>query len=184
MEVPDLPEEPMIERHVPQSEPLRPVQAAPKTVAQMVQEAPGPNLDQIQLPAEAAKQQLVKGDGTPDFAAIFSQAGVPSVAFGADEALQVIASLPPELPMDVKRKTVGATLGAMGKAMGITTDTVVVDAGRKVAALSSFSDQITAQSQQYQQSLELQIAQLKAQIADCESKVLQTKEKLQRVVKL
>ncbi|HWD41368.1 MAG TPA: hypothetical protein VG944_21165 [Fimbriimonas sp.] len=155
-----------------------------RTVEQVVQQSPGPNLDQIQVPAEAAKQPQLTADGTPDFAAIFSQAGVPSGPFGADEALQVINSLPADLPLDLKRKTVAATLTAMGKAMGVATDTIVADASRKIAALTSFTDQLTAQTRSYQQSVEQRIADLKAQIAECETKITQTNDKLTNVVKL
>ena len=154
---------------------------APRTVEQVVQQAPGPNLDQIQVPAEVVKQPLLMGDGTPDFGAIYSQAGVPQAVFGADEAHQVIGSLPVELPLDVKRKTVGATLTAMGKAMGVTTDTVVADASRKIAALSSFAEQLAGQTHQYQQSVEQKIVDLKSQIADCEGKVSETNAKLAKV---
>lgn len=158
-------------------------QATPvRTVEEVVRQAPGPNLDQIQTPTETAKAPPIGADGKPDFKAIFDLSGVPTVGFGADEALQVINSLPPDLPINVKRTTVGATLGAMGKAMGVSTDSVVADASRKIAALASFTDQITAQTQQYQGLIQQKIGELKAQIADFEQKSAEAEAKRKGVV--
>ena len=156
---------------------------SPRTVEDVVKQAPGPNLDQIQTPPDTAKAPPLAADGSPDFGAIYSQSGVPSVSFGADEALQVINSLPADLPMDIKRKTVGATLSAMGKAMGVTTDSVVADASRKIAALNSFTDQLTKQTNAYQGMIEQKITELKAQIAECESQHAKATSKLATVVK-
>jgi len=154
-----------------------------RTVADVVKLAPGPNLDQIQTPADTAKTPPYNSEGVPDFKAIYASSGVPAVPFGADEALQVINSLPADLPIDVKRKTVGATLSAMGKAMGVTTDSVVADASRKIAALTSFTEQITAQTNQYQGMIEQKIADLKKQIADCDAQHAEATDKLTKVVK-
>jgi len=163
---------------------VEPEPAPVRTVAQVVQQSPGPNLSEIKVPEDTPTQPLISPDGTPDFSAIFTKAGVPSVAFGAEEALQVMGSLPADLPIDLKRKTVSATLSAMGKATGIGTDSIVADASRKIAALNSFSEQLSAQTAAYQQSIELRIADLKAQIADCETKIADTKQKLVKVVQL
>ena len=155
----------------------------PRTVEDVVKQAPGPNLDQIQTPADTAKTPPYSADGVPDFKAIYERSGVPAVPFGADEALQVVNSLPAELPMDIKRRTVGATLSAMGKAMGVTTDSVVADASRKIAALTSFTEQLTVQTNQYQGMIEQKIADLKKQIADCEAQHTEATDKLAKVVK-
>ena len=153
-----------------------------RTVEQIVRESPGPNLDEIKVPAETVKQPTLTADGVPDFKVIFSQAGVPAVTFGASEAMQVVASLPAELPLELKRQAVGATLSAIGKTTGITTETILADASRKLAALSSFSEQLTAQTHQYQQAVQTHIEELKAQIADCEAKISQTGDKLTQAV--
>lgn len=153
-----------------------------RTVADVVNQAPGPNLDQIKTPPDTAKSPPLTVGGVPDFKAIYESSGVPQAPFGADEAQQVIASLPVELPIEVKRKTVAATLTAMGKAMGVTTDTVVADASRKIAALNSFTEQLTAQTTQYQSMIEAHVADLKAQIAEAEAKHAQASQSLKSVV--
>lgn len=159
-----------------------PAPTQPRTVEDVVKQAPGPNLDQIQTPPETAKAPPFNSDGVPDFKAIYERSGVPAVPFGADEALQVINSLPAETPMEAKRKLVGATLSAMGKAMGVTTDSVVADASRKIAALNSFTEQLTAQTNQYQALIEQKVADLKKQIADCEAQHEEASQKLTKVV--
>ncbi len=159
-----------------------PAPAQTRTVEDVVKAAPGPNLDQIQTPPDTAKSPPLLSNGMPDFKAIYASSGVPVEAFGADEALSVISSLPAELPIDVKRKTVAATLTAMGKAMGVTTDSVVADASRKIAALNSFTAQLTAQTNQYQAMIESHISDLKKQIAEAEDKHDQATKSLKSVV--
>jgi hypothetical protein len=155
-----------------------------RTVEQVVAAAPGPNLDQIKVPDEVAKTPPVNPDGSPNFAVIYEQAGVPPVLFGADEALGVIKTLPADLPIDIKRRTVGATLTAMGKAMGVSTDSVVADASRKLAALASFDEQLKGQTAQYVTAATVQIDQLKAQISDYEQRIASAQEKLAKAGEL
>ena len=184
VEMPDQPSPAFdpIEPTMPAAIPT-PAPTKPRTVEDVVKQAPGPNLDQIQTPADTAKSPPYSSDGVPDFKTIYERSGVPAVPFGADEALQVINSLPSDLPMDVKRKTVGATLSAMGKAMGVTTDSVVADSSRKIAALHSFTEQLTAQTNQYQAMIEQKIGDLKKQISDCEAQHAEATAKLDKVVK-
>jgi hypothetical protein len=160
------------------------VKPTQRTVEQIVAEAPGPNLDEIKVPEEIAKTPPVNPDGTPNFPVIYEQAGVPQVAFGADEVLKVIQTLPSDLPIDLKRRTVGATLATMGKAMGVSTDSVLTDASRKLAALASFEDQLKAQTSQYVDAATNQIEMLKLQIAEYESRIDTAKEKLSHAEEL
>jgi len=155
-----------------------------RTVEDVVKAAPGPNLDQIQVPSSVVQEPPVGPDGSPNFGVIYTQAGVPLVQFGAEEALGVINSLPAELPLDMKRKTVGATLSAMGKAMGVSTDSVVADASRKIAALNSFVDQLGSQTDQYVTLCNQKIDALKAEIAVHETNITNAKGKLDHAVKL
>src|SRR5437868_5965126 len=47
-----------------------------KTVEQIVKESPGPNLDQIKVPANQTQMQALQADGTVDFKAIYGLANV------------------------------------------------------------------------------------------------------------
>lgn len=152
-----------------------------KSVAQIAKEMPGPSLDQVKIKEEKEDAVLAPG-GHVDFAAVYTRAGLTPVAFSAEQALEVIASLPAELPLEVKRSTVHATLSAMGKAMGVNTEAVLADAGRKVAALSAYEDYLTHQSQQFVAGLELKIADLEAQIATHKSGIEKTNQLLASAV--
>ncbi len=141
---------------------------APKvTVKEIVERTEGPNLDQISVPAETTQTSLAPG-GVPNFDKVYSDAKLPKVAFGAEEALEVISSLPADLPLPVKRSTVQASLSAMGKAMNqaasVNTENIVADASRKLAALSAFEDSLNLQTKKH-------IANLQAEIQDYEAKI-------------
>ncbi len=135
-----------------------------KTVDQIVREQPGPNLDQIKVDATGLGPVSAPG-GKVEFSQIYERAGLPSTQFGAEEALDVIHSLPVELPIQVKRATVQATLTAMGKAMGINTETVVADASRKLAALGAYGEALTHQTSQFISVSEAKISDLEKEIA-------------------
>lgn len=141
-----------------------PAATATKSVAQIAKDLPGPSLDQVAIKAEKEEAPLAPG-GVVDFAAVYSRAGLTPVPFSAEQALEVIASLPADLPLSVKRSTVQATLSAMGKAMGVDTASVLADAGRKLAALSAYEDNLNHQAEQYVGNLNGQIEELEKQIA-------------------
>ena len=98
----------------------------PRTVEQIVREQPGPNLDEIsvqaspptQAPApvsapEAAKPNVVNPDNTVSFEALYSLANLPSVPFTAEQILELLASMPADLPLESRRATVRVTMAAM-----------------------------------------------------------------------
>src|SRR5688500_9094985 len=95
--------------------------APAKTVEQILQDTQGPNLGEVQVPADATGA-AVGPDGAVDFAGIYTQASLPAASFSAEQMLDMIASLPQELPLDTKRQTVKVTLNALGKTMGATPE--------------------------------------------------------------
>lgn len=154
---------------------------ATKSVEQIIQETPGPNLDQIKITEESAPSPTAP-DGKVDYQLVYKRAGLTPVAFSAEQALDVIHSLPESLPIDVRRATVNATIAAMGKAMGVDTAGVLADAGRKVAALSAYEDLLTHQSSTYVGSLEMKILELETQIAVHREEIERTKSLLSAAV--
>jgi hypothetical protein len=78
----------------------------------------------------------------------------------------MLNSLPAELPLETKRQTVKVTLNAMGKTIGANPETIVADASRKLAALTSYLDNLTKQTTDFAATAELEIAALQAQIAE------------------
>jgi len=169
----DLPAEP-----APRSAP-----AATKSVEQIIKETPGPNLDQIKIAEETAiTPSPAAPDGKVDYQTVYQRAGLTPVAFSAEQALEVIRSLPNTLPIEVRRATVNATIAAMGKAMGVDTAGVIADAGRKVAALSAYEDLLTHQTSTYVGTLEMKILELETQIAMHREEIQKTQALLSTAV--
>lgn len=140
-----------------------------KTVEQIVKEQPGPNLDEIKVPAEtpaAPAEPVIRTDGSISFEAIYKLAQLPEVPFSAEQILDMLATLPPDLPLDTKRASIRVMLGAMAKNMGVTTEQIVTDASRKLAALAAYNESFAKQAEEYASRAELEIQGLEQQIAE------------------
>ncbi len=153
----------------------------PRTVEQIVKDAPGPNLDEIKVEPQKVEPVAAPG-GQPDFAKIYSSASLPEVAFTAEQALELIASLPADLPLDVKRKTVSVSISSMGKALGVTSESVVADASRKLAALASYTDALGAKTSEFVAASQLQIATMEAEIASKKKSIEEAKRMLEQAL--
>lgn len=153
---------------------------APKTVEQIVRETPGPNLDEIKVPATPAPQ-VVGPDGSVDFRAIYQLATLPEAPFTAEKVLEVLATLPQELPLETRRATVKVTLSAMGASLGVTPETIVTDASRKLAALAAYAQSYVHQADEYVQRCEAEIAQLEAEITRRRQAIGEAKTKQAKV---
>ena len=141
-----------------------PPTAPPRTVEQIVREAVGPNLDQIQV-SGTELPSITAPDGSTNFATLYQQVGIPPASYTAEQMLEMLDSLPAELPLETRRQTVNAMLKGMGKAIGASHETIVADASRKLAALASYVDNVAHQSGENIAQAEQQIAALEAQIA-------------------
>jgi hypothetical protein len=157
----------------------------PKTVEQIVREQPGPNLDEIKVqaptptatPPAVPVEPVIGPDGHVNFESIYKLANLPNVAFTAEQILELFASLPAELPLESKRATIKVTLTAMAKSLGITTEQVVADASRKLAALASYNDSFTKQATDYCAKAEVEIMTLESQIAEKRKAIEEAKSK-------
>lgn len=148
---------------------------ATKTVAQIVQDADGPSLDQIKAggaASTAAGTAPANVGNALDAPAIYAAAKLPAAPFSAEQMLDMLASLPQELPLETRRQTVKVTLSALGKTMGASPETIVADASRKMAALASYVDHLTKRTGEFSQSSEKEIEGLQAQI-EAKRKALQ-----------
>ena len=159
--------------------------AAPqtRTVEQIVREAAGPNLEDIQVPQPTAPP-VVTTDGKTDFAAIYAQAGLPAVPFSAEQMRDMLNSLPAELPLPMRRQTMKVTLDAMGKSIGATSDGIVADASRKMAALAAYAKSLSEQTKAQVSESEQEIGNLQAQIEEKRRLVAQSQAKLTEAVQL
>ncbi len=161
----------------PKSRPEETVQPA-KTVEQIVRDAPGPNLDEIKPAAATTSNfQPVDGQGNVDFTAIYSLANLPNSPFSAEQVLELLATLPAELPLEAKRATVKVTINAMAKATGVTPDAIVADASRKLAALTAYAKSYAEQATQYVSKAEAEIAALQAEILQRNNAIADAKQK-------
>jgi hypothetical protein len=154
-----------------------------KTVEQIVQDTEGPKLDEITLPA-GNLPSLKTQDGKTDFALIYKQAHLPDSPFTAEQMLDMLNSLPQELPLDTKRQTVKVTLTSMGKTLGVTPETIVADASRKLSALNAYVEQLTKQTTEFVSSAEKEIADLLARIEEKRSAILAAKNQQSESTKL
>jgi len=160
--------------------PASPASAANvKTVEEIVKQTPGPNLDEIKV--EAPQPPAAPG-GAVNFPEIYRQAKLPTSAFTAEQALDMISALPAELPIEAKRQTVKITMGAMGQATGVNAESVVADASRKLAALNSYADDLNRRTADYVAATQLEISQLESKIAEKRKLIEETRGMLDRAV--
>jgi hypothetical protein len=158
------------------------VTATTKTVEQVVREAEGPNLDEIKVaPSTANEASILKEDGSIDFAALYAHANLPAAPFSAEQAREMVASLPANLPLDVKRQTVQVMVGSLGKAIGATQETIVADASRKLAALSSYADNFAQQATDFTAAAEFEIDALLKQVEEKRQAITAAKDRQSQI---
>lgn len=137
--------------------------APTKTVEQIVKDSPGPNLDEIKVP-DSPQVQPMRADGTVDYRAIYDMAHVQDAPFTAEQLLELLATLPQELPIEARRQTVKITIEAMAKTVPVTPEIIVADASRKLAALAAYDDSFSKQAQEFVAKSEADIVALQSQI--------------------
>jgi hypothetical protein len=140
------------------------ISTQPRTIEQIVQDAPGPDLNQIQFEATGAPPTTT--EGTLDFALIYKQAKLPGASYTAEQTLAMLAQLPENLPLEIKRQTVGVMLASLGASMGATPETIVADASRKLAALAAFVTAQQSHTESFVAAAEFEIAELQKQVED------------------
>jgi len=163
--------------------PATPPTKVTKSVEQIASEQPGPRLDEIKV-TPTPSQPIERPDGSIDYPAIYASAGLPPAPFTAEQVLEILASLPEELPMTAKRATMKVTLNAMGAALGVTPESVVADASRKLAALSSYAESYSAQAATYVQTAEAEILRMESEIARRRHGIEEAKARQVRMVEL
>jgi hypothetical protein len=151
-----------------------------KTVEQIVRDADGPNLEDIKV--DVAKAGA--GGGPVNAAAIYGAAKLPPAPFAAEQMLDMLTSLPAELPLDTKRQTVKVTLGALGKTMGATPETIVADASRKMAALAAYVEHLSKRTDGFVADGEREIAALQAQIEEKRRAIANARQEVTRAAQM
>lgn len=175
------------EHSEPEASPTAMPEAAPvvrKSVEQIVRDTPGPNLDDIKpTVAEEKPQEPVLGaDGSVNFAAIYRMANLPSEPFTAENVIDLLASLPAELPVPAKRATLKVTLEAMARTSNASTESVVADASRKLTALESYATSYQKQADDFATAATAEIDRLKLQILQRETSIEDAKKRADSIM--
>jgi len=152
----------------------------PRTIEELVRESEGPNLGDIQVPVATTPVALAE-NGTVDFGVIYGQAALPASPFTAEQTIELVQSLPADLPLAAKKMTLQATVTTMGKAIGATPETIVADASRKVAALAAYAESFATHTAEFVAAAEFEIAALEKQITEKRQAIADARAQQERV---
>ena len=158
-----------------------PSPAPTRTVAQLVRDTPGPNLDEIK-PTASPAAPVIDESGEVHFPSIYQLANLPASPFSAEQVLDLLAKLPAELPIEAKRATVNVTVNAMAQATGVTSEAIVADASRKLAALAAYAKSYADQATQFISKADDEISSLQAQIEQRKTAIEDAKQKQSQMV--
>jgi len=90
------------------------------------------------VPQTAPEESPVDPDGMVNFDLLYSQAGVPTVPFTAEQALDMLGHMPAGVSEEARQQVINVTLAALGRSVGGTPEAIVADATRKQTALQAF----------------------------------------------
>jgi hypothetical protein len=125
----------------------------------------------------------ISGEGPVEFGPVYQGAGLPVVGFTAEQMLELLASLPAELPLETRRQTVRVSLGALGKTVGATPETITADAARKRAALHAYVEQLETETEERVAGAQQEIASLEAQIEEKRRTIQEARVRLATVTR-
>jgi hypothetical protein len=101
-----------------------------------------------------------------DFSAIYRQAGILPAAFLAEQALEILDSLPKELSSDTKNRAARELLLTKSTMAGVPAEAVGEDARCKVEALTAAAEGLAEQVSDFSTNTESDIANLQEQIVE------------------
>lgn len=151
-----------------------------KPLAEAIAGQPGPNLDEVSVrvgPPSATQpvNEFVlpkkKADGGWDFTPVYAASNLVPSTFTAEQALEIIRSMPGELPLEVRRKTVSASIGTLGKTLGVTPETIAADAALKIAAVQDFQSKVDGNFAEYEAKAAAAIKEWEKKISDMRSSI-------------
>lgn len=125
---------------------------------------------------------LLGTNGAVDFDRLVREANLPAVRFTAEQASKILAALPDDLPMRVKRMTVKATLDAVDPTAVIAPEDVVADAMLKKMHIAQYrealGEKVSAQKAAIEADIALTRAEIEAQIARLEKEIVRRQESI------
>jgi hypothetical protein len=99
-----------------------------------------------------------------DFDAIYRQNAVPKAAVTAEEALEMIASVPENLAPQNKKRMAAALVNAIATRQGATAAVAAADASAKIAALETHVNTLLKQAGEFANRTQAEIEALQRQI--------------------
>lgn len=116
-------------------------------------------------PVLVSLADAISDEGDLDFARVFQQYELPTASFSAEQAMNMLQSLPRDLALRTKRVTVNTTLSAIGKVVGTTPQDIVVDAARKKETLERYTEALAHEVEETTANTETEIERLQNVIA-------------------
>jgi len=144
---------------------LKDINAAPLAAAEVVP-VPVAVVEPIKAaPVLVSLADAISEEGDLDFARVFQQYELPTASFSAEQAMNMLQSLPRDLALRTKRVTVNTTLSAIGKVVGTTPQDIVLDAARKKETLERYIESLGHEVEETTVNTEAEIERLQAVIA-------------------
>jgi hypothetical protein len=131
-----------------------------------------------------ARPQEVLLDTKVDFLTIYQQASVPDAPFTAEQMLEMISTLPPEIPLGIRRQMVYSFLKAMGKTIDATSESIAADASRKIEALTTYTGNNSRKTAEIIAVAEKEIASMQARIEEKRNAIENAQGRLAQVIQV
>jgi hypothetical protein len=112
-------------------------------------------------PSPAASQL-----GDFDLTDLYQQEGIPSAALAAEKALEILRSLPEGLSPEIQSQAFKDLLRKKGAPLGVSPETVVEDARRKINVLSASAKGMPEKLSEFISVAEAEIANLEEQVQE------------------
>ena len=139
-------------------------------------------LNSVPVAASAAAdsgESPVDADGLINFEVLYTQAGVLTVPFTAEQALDMLSHMPAEVSEEARQQVINVTLAALGRSVGGTPEAIVADATRKQAALQKFRQTRGDQLVELTSTAEERIVDLQGEIAKSQAIIEKAKRQYQ-----
>ena len=121
----------------------------------------------------------VDADGLINFDVLYTQAGVLTVPFTAEQALDMLSHMPAGVSEEARQQVINVTLAALGRSVGGTPEAIVADATRKQAALQKFRQTRGDQLVELTSAAEGRIVDLQGEIAKSQAIIEKAKRQYQ-----
>lgn len=135
---------------------------------------PGASSVPLADPASAPSPASQLGDF--DLADLYQQEGIPPAALTAEQALEILRTLPEGLSPEIQSQAFKDLLRKKGAPLGLSPETVVEDARRKINVLSASAKGMPEKLAEFVSSAEAEIASFEEQIRERKKAIEEAQE--------